>query len=227
VPVTFGSDAHEPGHVGRDFDHAAGLAKAAGYNSFRLPGGRPGRRPRPRTRAAATVLRAAVIFNSSAARAGGATAEAVRDSLQARGLQVELHPTQSPGHATTLATDLAARSDVLVAVGGDGTINEVVNGLAQAGDARTDAGRARASCRLGIVRGTVNVVALELKLPFRGRIQACSASSPPQDPPSRSGASQPQALRPDDRAGIDALTIRNIDLRAKRLATELAFVGTG
>ena len=34
VPITFGSDAHEPEQVGRDFDHALGLARAAGYTDF-------------------------------------------------------------------------------------------------------------------------------------------------------------------------------------------------
>jgi histidinol-phosphatase (PHP family) len=34
VPVTFGSDAHQPEHVGRDFQHAAELARAAGYAQF-------------------------------------------------------------------------------------------------------------------------------------------------------------------------------------------------
>ncbi len=34
VGITFGSDAHEPGHVGRDFHHAASLARDAGYTTF-------------------------------------------------------------------------------------------------------------------------------------------------------------------------------------------------
>jgi histidinol-phosphatase (PHP family) len=34
VAVTFGSDAHSPDEVGRDFAHAAGLAREAGYHSF-------------------------------------------------------------------------------------------------------------------------------------------------------------------------------------------------
>ena len=34
VPITFGSDAHLPEHVGRDFAHATELARAAGYTSF-------------------------------------------------------------------------------------------------------------------------------------------------------------------------------------------------
>jgi histidinol-phosphatase (PHP family) len=34
VAVTFGSDAHGPEEVGRDFDHAAELARAAGHGAF-------------------------------------------------------------------------------------------------------------------------------------------------------------------------------------------------
>ena len=34
VAVTFGSDAHRPQEVGRDFDHAVALAQAAGYTEF-------------------------------------------------------------------------------------------------------------------------------------------------------------------------------------------------
>jgi histidinol-phosphatase (PHP family) len=34
VPVTFGSDAHQPDHVGRDFERAVALARAAGYTTF-------------------------------------------------------------------------------------------------------------------------------------------------------------------------------------------------
>jgi histidinol-phosphatase (PHP family) len=34
VAITFGSDAHHPENVGRDFEHAAELAQAAGYTGF-------------------------------------------------------------------------------------------------------------------------------------------------------------------------------------------------
>jgi histidinol-phosphatase (PHP family) len=34
VGITFGSDAHQPEHVGRDFVHAAALAQQAGYEEF-------------------------------------------------------------------------------------------------------------------------------------------------------------------------------------------------
>ncbi len=34
VPLTFGSDAHEPHHVGHDFEEAVEIAKAAGYKEY-------------------------------------------------------------------------------------------------------------------------------------------------------------------------------------------------
>ena len=35
IPLVLGSDAHRPGDVGHGFDHAAGLARAAGYTALR------------------------------------------------------------------------------------------------------------------------------------------------------------------------------------------------
>lgn len=95
------------------------------------------------------MKRILVIFNPAAR---GAKARAVRQFLTRRaGPGVTLAPTQGPGDATHLAA--ADRThDLIVAAGGDGTVNEVVNGLA---------GRP-----LGILPfGTVNVFAKELGIP--------------------------------------------------------------
>jgi len=48
----------------------------------------------------------------------------------AQGFEFEIRTTEGPGHATTLARDAAdAGYDIAVAVGGDGTVNEVASGL--------------------------------------------------------------------------------------------------
>ena len=46
------------------------------------------------------------------------------------GLQGETRFSERPGHLTELAREAAPDADLLVAVGGDGTVNEVVNGIA-------------------------------------------------------------------------------------------------
>ncbi len=43
--------------------------------------------------------------------------------------EFEFHFTEKPGHATELVKEFGDRFDVIVSVGGDGTINEVLNGL--------------------------------------------------------------------------------------------------
>ena len=48
VPVVLSSDAHRPAEVGRDFDHAAALAREAGYTSvLRFRGREPAPEPLP------------------------------------------------------------------------------------------------------------------------------------------------------------------------------------
>jgi len=165
---------------------------------------------------------AAIIYNPSAGKSRGeAIASSVRSGLAKRGLHSELHATGGPRDATSIARRLASVVDVIVAVGGDGTMNEVVNGIAQGS---ADPG----SCAsLGIVpAGTVNVLALELGLsPDVER--ACDIIAAQKTTLLDLGDINSRKFVLMTGAGIDALTVKNIDPRAKRRYKELAFVGTG
>lgn len=72
-----------------------------------------------------------VIVNPVAANgAVGKRWPQVQDTLWAKGGQFEASFTEGPNHATELARQaLSAGYRTIVAVGGDGTLNEVVNGL--------------------------------------------------------------------------------------------------
>jgi diacylglycerol kinase (ATP) len=106
-------------------------------------------------------MRAFVVVNP--ASGGGRTARLWRSlpaRLRSAGLHFEAAETSGPGSATELARGAAAAGwPLVVAVGGDGTVNEVVNGLVQAdGPSRATlgvimAGRGRDTAgNLGIAR---------------------------------------------------------------------------
>ncbi len=58
----------------------------------------------------------------------------IKSYLEKMGLRYEHVLTEAPGHAVTLAADAVKKGyELIVSVGGDGTINEVVNGLYQSG----------------------------------------------------------------------------------------------
>ena len=80
--------------------------------------------------------RAKVIVNPLAG--AGRTAKKwpqIMGLLKGIGLRFEYDLTEAPGHAIELAKSAAKKGyDLVVSVGGDGTINEVVNGLYNAGN---------------------------------------------------------------------------------------------
>ena len=73
----------------------------------------------------------AVVANPRAANGrAGRKATTLAKLLTASGIRASLRLTAGPNDATRLARDaIAERVDVLLAVGGDGTLNEVVNGF--------------------------------------------------------------------------------------------------
>ncbi|HTV02316.1 MAG TPA: diacylglycerol kinase family protein [Luteitalea sp.] len=77
-------------------------------------------------------MRFALIANPAAGTAEeGSRAEDVAQALVGQGHAADVHLTEGPRHAETLARDAADQGvDVVVAAGGDGTLNEVLNGVA-------------------------------------------------------------------------------------------------
>ena len=104
-------------------------------------------------------MRICVIFNPAAR---GNKARRFKKFLSELSQQCALKATSAPGDARRLAQAAVATGyDVVVAAGGDGTVNEVLNGI---GDEEDGFQRAR----LGVLPlGTVNVFARELKIPLR------------------------------------------------------------
>ena len=76
-------------------------------------------------------MKVLVVANPAAGTGRGRarTAELVR-ALEVRGHAVECFSTRSPGDARRRVADAERCVDAIVAAGGDGTLNEVVNGLA-------------------------------------------------------------------------------------------------
>jgi diacylglycerol kinase (ATP) len=83
-----------------------------------------------------------------------------RKILASNGIEAELAETTGPGHAVEIAQQAVRdRRDLVIACGGDGTLNEVVNGLA----AYSNGYRVPLALLPG---GTANVLAKELDLPW-------------------------------------------------------------
>ena len=103
------------------------------------------------------MKRIGIIFNPVAR---GEKAKHFRHQLEQLKSSCSLKPTAGPGHAKELAIELVNNHfDVVVAAGGDGTINEVVNGIAKCSEGFQ-------KVTLGVIPfGTANVFAVEHDIP--------------------------------------------------------------
>lgn len=101
-----------------------------------------------------------IILNPAARSTKAASLE---NTLRALSPVPELHLTSGPGDASIIAEKLAdAGHELVVAAGGDGTMNEVLQGVCRS-NARRPAGATHTA--LGVLPlGTMNVFSIELKL---------------------------------------------------------------
>src|SRR5690606_6992959 len=135
--------------------------------------------------------------------------------LQQAGVTAQRYATRHAGDAMDYLAAYEGELDVVAAAGGDGTLNEVVNGMRQ---------RANQSWRLAIIpTGTTNVLATELGC--RGRAGTLAR---------RTLRGREQALYPGCincgrfllMAGVcyDAWVVAKVDLALKKKAGKLAYV---
>ncbi|MBI4326194.1 MAG: diacylglycerol kinase family lipid kinase [Chloroflexi bacterium] len=168
-------------------------------------------------------MRTCVIFNPMAQ---GEKARRFRRILDTLGTHGVLKPTSAAGDARTLAAAAVREGyETIVAAGGDGTLNEVLNGL---GDEPEGFARAR----LGLLPlGTVNVFAKELRLPMalakawktieRGheiRIDLPEVEFTGDEPPRRRYFAQMAG------AGLDARAIQLVDWELKKRIGQFAYI---
>jgi diacylglycerol kinase (ATP) len=160
-----------------------------------------------------------VIFNPTAGHRKRRRLQRWIAALEALGAAVTLRETQAPRHAEALARAAEpALFDAVAVAGGDGTINEAVNGLAAS------------ALPLAILPlGTANVLAAEIGLP-RGidalaRLAALGSPSPVWP-----GEALPVAAGEGRRflvmagIGFDADVVAALDLALKRRTGKLAYV---
>jgi diacylglycerol kinase (ATP) len=153
-----------------------------------------------------------IVFNPTAGGRRRRRFEAVVAELRRLGCEVTVRPTGARGDAEQLAASADPnRYDVLVVAGGDGTINEAVNGLSGA------------RLPLAIVPlGTANVLAAEIGLATDPRSVARTIALGRPRPISVGVANGRRFLLMAG-TGFDAHVVRSVDLALKRRIGKAAY----
>lgn len=171
-------------------------------------------------------MRTCVIFNPAAR---GNKARHFRRHLGAMAGDCAFKATAAAGDARRLAAESVAEGfELIVAAGGDGTVNEVLNGL---GDAPGGFDRTR----FGVLPlGTINVFARELKIPLRleRAWQVLSVGNErkidlPRAEFSVNGKTERRYFAQLAGAGLDARAIELVSWKMKKKVGPLAYVIAG
>jgi len=171
-------------------------------------------------------MRTCVIFNPVAK---GEKANRFRQHLDEIGSQCALKLTWAAGAARILAAEAVRDGfETIVAAGGDGTVNEVLNGIA-------DEPEGLKSARLAVLPlGTVNVFAKEYGLPtnltkawpiiLQGKERLIDLPWVEHGPPDRR---ERRCFVQLAGAGLDARAIQLVNWKTKKLIGPLAYVIAG
>jgi diacylglycerol kinase (ATP) len=180
--------------------------------------------------------RAAIIYNPNSGRSSdrAETVQSMLGLLAARGLQASALATSQPNEGHRLASEaIDGGADIIVAHGGDGTVNEIIQGMIG-----TDA-------RLAVwAGGTANVAANDLGMPSRiarvadvitagkeKRISLGLATGPGcEGLPAATGGKPAHPRRyflMFAGIGLDAAICRTVDLELKRKTGQFAYLVSG
>lgn len=160
-------------------------------------------------------MRVLIIHNPTSGSAKQALINHVADLLRAHDADVELYATQCAGDATGFLQTYSGQLDIVVAAGGDGTLNEVVNGLR---------GRDNQSLRIAFLpTGTTNVMALELGIPRAAHawVNMLLAGKEKAVYP---GLCNGRRFLLMVGIGFDAWVVDNVDIALKKRIGKLAYV---
>ncbi len=159
-----------------------------------------------------------LIYNPSA---GGIRERLLKDAisiLESPGCRVTALPTTGPNSAAAVAREaIRAKADLIIAAGGDGTINEVANGVVG-----SDVPFAV------LPAGTANVLAHELGLPLRIDLAArllenCVPERISVGALRAEGFAAPRYFLTMAGIGLDALIVYRLNLRLKAKLGRLAY----
>ena len=156
-----------------------------------------------------------IIFNPASGVGNRAKVDAVQQALEEGGARVELYLTQCAGDASRFLAEYQGELDIVAAAGGDGTVNEVVNGLKD---------RPAGSYRLAIIpTGTTNVLAAELKFPQKPKALADIILRNRQKEIFLGQINQRRFVLMVG-IGFDAWVVDKVDLALKKKVGKLAYV---
>jgi diacylglycerol kinase (ATP) len=168
-----------------------------------------------------------VIYNPTAR---GEKARAFRDEVVKIAKDWELHPTKCAGDARTLASNAVRNGYTdIIAAGGDGTLNEVVNGI---GD--IPAGFEKITFGF-LPLGTINVFARELGLPLKWQNAWQVASSgkttnidvAQAEFTGRDGKPENRLFVQLAGAGLDARAVELVSWKQKKMIGPIAYIISG
>ena len=160
-------------------------------------------------------MKVLIVSNPTSGKAKQAFVSQVQQALNAAGAEVELYLTQAANDATNYLANYAGELDVVAVAGGDGTLNEVINGLIN---------KDSSSFRLALIpTGTTNVLAGELKIK-RNAKRISQIILQGKEKPIYPGRINDRRFLLMAGVGYDAWVVDNVNLDLKKKVGKLAYV---